>query len=145
MSTRQRLIKKAEAFVEPGERVIAACVGQQMNALAGQAVGGVVGAVIAHKAGQGEREESAASGFPLARQMVVAATDRRVIVFFGKQLLGTVEADQIAGAEVEKKSVLLPWKIAIRLRNGHTARMRSNGYTGTADLVAAVQALAQGA
>jgi hypothetical protein len=138
---KQRLMKRAETFAEPGERVVAACVGQQTGVVAGQAVGGLAGAVIAGQVGKGERAEAAASGFPMARSMVVAATDRRIIVFFGKKLLGTVDRDQIAGAEVIKKRMLFPSTIGITMRNGHTAKMAVNRYTGPAELVAAVQAL----
>jgi hypothetical protein len=143
MGMKERLAKKAEKFLEPGERVVAACVCQQTGIAAGQAVGGLAGAAIAGRVGKAEREEAIAGGFPMARSMVVAATDRRIVVFFGKKLLGTVAPEDIAGAEVVKKRVLFPWTISISLRNGHAARMSVNRLTGPAELVAAVQALAQ--
>jgi len=80
----QQLVALSEEHLEAGEGVVAGVRVNQKGAsraAAGGAVGGLLGAAVAHKMTKGGREAQAAAGFPPNAQLAFALTDRRLLVF----------------------------------------------------------------
>jgi hypothetical protein len=110
----QKLAKKATEKLLPGETLIAAVralpsggIAATAISAAGVQVGGALGTMAADKLGTkltkaGEAEAEAA-GFPLAKQMVLGLTDRRLTVWnrsiwtgSPKMIIGAVPIENIA-------------------------------------------------
>jgi hypothetical protein len=109
-----KLQQRAEAVLQPGERVIAAVRTMPRGTTMGTAVGGLVGSALAQR--QASKAQAAAGDGSLAAawpkgNSAVGLTQQRLVLFnytaFGKpkDLVAEFPLDQVAAVELEKKKV----------------------------------------
>jgi hypothetical protein len=120
----------AEPQLEAGEQFLGGVRVNQKGMTTGAALGGLVGAAVAHRAAKGQREAQRAAGLPALTQMAFGLTDRRVLIFSRSAMSGKPKAfvaalalDDVVGIDFEP-AMLLP-KLSISFHDGNVARFEA--------------------
>ncbi|MEA2433383.1 MAG: hypothetical protein QOG54_840 [Actinomycetota bacterium] len=146
-----KLSKRAEEFMRPGEKMVSAIRTQPSGSTVGMAVGGIIGATIADKKASKARaasgEGSMAANWAKGR-FAVGLTDQRLLTFnytaLGKpkDLTSETPIDQVSSVAMEPKKIMKG--VRFTFTDGSSAEVECAKLEKVEDFVSAFQSVKAG-